>query len=138
MKLKKEVILWYKKLDFSRTKEKDDMKKICSWLFGEDEMVQKDTIKKLFYWTIGLLAAMIILLFIEPSLSAALIAVIFLMWGWRVVCATSKVNKITELFHYNVGVFAVILVLWLFFGYIAGMACFVIGIIRYIQLRKIV
>lgn len=112
------------------------MEKIYRWLFGESESVQKKSIKKLLYWTLAMIVSMVILIFIEPSYAEAMIAVIFLMWGWRVFLAAAKVNKITELFNYNIAVFAIVIILWLMVGYFAGIACFVLGIIRYIQLRK--
>lgn len=112
------------------------MEKICKWLFGEELITQEEKIKKLLYWTLGMLVVMVILIFIEPALAEAVIAIIFLMWGWRVVLATAKVNKITELFNYNIAIFVVILILWLMFGYLAGIVCFILGIIRYIQLRR--
>lgn len=112
------------------------MEKICKWLFGEELITQEEKIKKLLYWTLGMLAGMVILIFVDPALAGAVIAIIFLMWGWRVVLATAKVNKITELFNYNVAIFVVILILWLMFGYLAGIVCFILGVIRYIQLRR--
>ena len=112
------------------------MEKIYRRLFGESASTQKKKIKKLLYWTLAMIVGMIILVFVEPSYAEAMIGVIFLMWGWRVFLATAKVNKITELFNYNVAVFAIVIILWLMFGDLAGIVCFILGIIRYIQLRK--
>lgn len=112
------------------------MENIYKRLFGENESVQEDRIKKLLYWTLAMVVGMVILIFVEPFYAEAMIGVIFLMWGWRFFLATVKVNKITELFDYNVAVFAVIIILWLMIGYFAGIVCFILGIIRYIQLRK--
>lgn len=112
------------------------MEKIYKSLFGENIRAQKEKIKKLLCWTMAMVAGMVILIFIEPPYAEAMIGVIFLMWGWRVVLATAKVNKITELFDYNVAVFAIVIVLWLMVGYLAGIVCFVLGCIRYVQLRK--
>ena len=113
------------------------MERIFKWLFGEDINTQEEKIKKLLCWTVAMLAGMVILVFINLAYAEAMIAVICLMWGWRVVKATAKVNKITELFDYNVVVFAVVITLWLTLGYFAGMIYFVLGIIRYIQIKKL-
>lgn len=112
------------------------MEKIYKRLFGEDVQIQEEKLKNLFQWTGALLAVMVILLFISPSAGEAMIAVICLMWGWPVVKATAGVNKITELFEYNVAVFAVVLILWMCVGYLAGIVCLVLGIIRFFQIRK--
>lgn len=112
------------------------MENIYKRLFGKNESVQKKRIKKLLYWTLAMVVGMVILIFVEPFYAEAMIGIIFLMWGWRVFMAVAKVNKITELFDYNVAVFAVIIILWLMVGYLAGIVCFILGIIRYVQLRK--
>lgn len=112
------------------------MEKIYKRLFGENVYVQKKKIKKLLYWTMAMVAGVVILIFIEPFYAEAMIGAIFLMWGWRVFMAAAKVNKITELFDYNVAIFAIVIILWLMIGYLAGIVCFVLGSIRYVQLRK--
>ncbi len=112
------------------------MEKVYRRLFGEDIREQEGKIRKLFNWTLVMLAGMVILFFVSPSYGTAMIGVIFLMWGLPVVKATAKVNKVTELFNYNVAVFAIVIILWLCFGYLTGIVCFLMGIIRYIQIKK--
>ena len=86
------------------------MENIYKRLFGKNESVQKK-IEKLLYWTLAMVLGMVILIFVEPFYAEAMIGIIFLMWGWCVFMAVAKVNKITELFDYNVAVFAVIIIL---------------------------
>lgn len=112
------------------------MEKIFKWLFGENERLQEKKLKKLLQWTLGMFAGMIIFIFISPACAEAIIAVILLMWGWSVAMAILKINKIVDVFSFNFIVIAFILVFWLMIGYLAGIVCFVLGIIRFIQLRK--
>ncbi len=112
------------------------MEKIYKRLFGEDMQMQEEKLKNLFKWSGIMLAVMVVLLFVSPSVAEAMIAVICLMWGWPVVKATAGVNKITELFAYNIVVFVIVLILWLCVGYLAGMVCLVLGIIRFFQIKK--
>lgn len=112
------------------------MENLYKRIFGENVTVQKKSIKKLLYWTLVMVVGMVILIFVEPFYAEAILGIIFLMWGWRVFMAAAKVNKITELFNYNVAVFVIVIILWLLVGYLAGIVCFILGIIRYVQLRK--
>lgn len=110
------------------------IEKMYKKLFGETVQKQENRIKKLLYISLALLGVMLLLIFINPQWATAMIAVIFLMWGWRVFCSISGINKISELFHYNVAVIACILLLWITIGYIAGIVCFILGVIRLIQI----
>lgn len=111
------------------------MDAICRGLFGEEKWMQEEKIKKLLYWTAGILVVGGIQSYTFPPFIPVMLGVLFLMWGWRVVQATTGVSKITEIFKNDGIVVFLILLAWLIFGCFAGAVCFLLGIIRFIQLK---
>lgn len=121
----------------------ENLKKRCKkfikdfWgaLFGKTLYEQETQIIKLLKWTLAFIIIGVVLFFINRQWANAMIAVIFLMWGWRVLMAVSGINKLSALFDYNIAVIVIIFILWLMVGYLAGMVCFLLGISRLIWLK---
>lgn len=112
------------------------MDKICSWLFGEEKWMQEAKLKKLLLWSAGILVVGGIQSITWPPFTPIMLGVLFLMWGWRIVQATTGVGRITEIFQNDAIVVFLILFGWLLFGCFAGAVCCLLGIIRYIQIKR--
>lgn len=113
------------------------MEKIYAWLFGENKWTQEKKIKKLLIVTIVLTALAFILLIDSPKASGVVLILILLIWGWGFARATmTKVAGIIAFFDSDMAIFVFTLFVWLFFGLAAGALSLLLGIIRFIQLKK--
>lgn len=113
------------------------MESVYKWLFGESKWQQKKKLKKLLCCTAALAVIALILLFDDPSRALFMVAVIVLMWGWGFVRATAAtIGKMMEIFGSDVAMLVISLILWFFLGIFGGSVSLVLGIIRFIQLKK--
>lgn len=109
---------------------------IYEQLFGEGKYQQKRKLKKLLCITV-ILAVIALILWIESAAEALfVVAVILLMWGWKMV--KGIVYKAAAFFSWcNDGVIMFLgVLLWLAFGLIFGALTLVVGIVRFIQLQN--
>lgn len=113
------------------------MENIYAWLFGESRWAQEKKLKKLLIVTIALVALALILLMDGPGSARNVLIVICLIWGWGPIRATmAKVAGIITFFDSDIGVLVITLFIWFFFGIAAGAISLLLGIIRFIQLKR--
>lgn len=113
------------------------MEKIFSKLFGETKWEQKKKLKKLFIWTAIFTILALLLLIDGPAGAAVMVVIAILMWGWVFVrAATRAAANILEIFGSDIAILLISLVLLIFLGIFGGLISLVLGIIRFIQLKK--
>lgn len=117
---------------------KNTFEKVCAWLFGENKWQQEKKIKRLLIIT-AIASVLIILLMVVDSVgyAAGMGAIIILIWGWGFVRATAAVvGRIGVFFNNDMALFIISVILWLFLGLFGGMVSLILGIIRFIQIRR--
>jgi hypothetical protein len=113
------------------------MENIYKWLFGESKWQQKKKLKRLLLITVVLAVIALILLTDGLESSMFVMTIILLVWGWGFVRATaSKVGGIIDIFGGDVAIFVLSIILWIFLGVFGGAASFILGIVRFIELKR--
>lgn len=102
---------------------------ICIKLFGEGEKNQEKLLIKL-----TLISSITFLIAVFMNVGGA-IALPFLIWGWRALCACIGVTQISRFFEYNIVIIIISILIWLALGMFAGIFVSIIGVVRLIQLE---
>ncbi len=103
--------------------------KICAKMFGTGKENQEKLLIKLILISL-LMIFFVIILDINGG-----IVLVFLVWGWRALCACTGITQISKFFQYNVVVIVISIVAWLTVGTFAGIVVCIIGLIRFVQLE---
>ena len=113
------------------------MEKACAWLFGESKWAQEKKLKKLLIITAPLVILALILLIDGPDSTRNVFIVILLIWGWGPIRATmTKVAGFISFFDNDIGILIFTLMIWFLFGIAAGAISLLLGVIRFIQLKR--
>lgn len=112
--------------------------KICEKLFGEGKWEQEKKLKTLLLVTAILCVIAILGMFIDGPQNAIIeVVIIALIWSWRFIRAmATSVGRIINFFDNDLAIFIVFIILWLSLGLICGTISLVLGIIRFVQLKR--
>lgn len=103
--------------------------KICEKLFGVGKENQEKLIIKLCVISV-LMFFIAIILNIDGG-----VVLLFLVWGWRALCACIGITQIGKFFQSNIVIIIISVIAWLTLGMLAGIAVCIIGIARLVQLK---
>lgn len=101
---------------------------ICGKLFGTEKEKQEKLLVKLM-----LISLVSVVVAIIADFQGAY-AFMFIVWGWRALCACTGITQISQFFEYNIVAIIIAVLVWLTIGMIAGVGICIIGTIRFIQL----
>ncbi|MCM1212109.1 MAG: hypothetical protein NC318_10940 [Blautia sp.] len=101
---------------------------ICNKLFGKEKEEQKKLLIKLVLVSLVLIIVAVVMDF------KGAYAFMFIVWGWRALCACVGITKISQFFEYNIVIIIIAVLAWLTIGMVAGIGICIIGVIRLIQL----
>lgn len=101
---------------------------ICEKLFGTGKENQEKLLVKLILVSIAAVVIAVVAHFPEAY------AAMFIIWGWRALCASSGIMQISKYFEYNIVIGIIAFLIWLTIGVFSGAGICVIGAIRFIQL----
>lgn len=101
---------------------------ICEKLFGAGKENQENLLIKMMLFSLVSVVIAIVMHF------QGMYAFMFIVWGWRALCACTGITRIGQFFEYNIVIMIIAVLAWLTLGMIAGIVVFVIGVIRFVQL----
>lgn len=106
-------------------------------LFGETKWKQEKRLKRLLIITAILAVLAVIGLMEDPRMTAVMLLINFLVWSWSFISATSRnVSNIISFFDNDMAIFVFTILCWLIFGTIVGAMMFILGIIRFVQIKR--
>ncbi len=113
------------------------MEKIYSWLFGETKWQQEKKLKKLLCLTAVFGVLILIELLIRSAEVYLTAGLLIMIWGWSFVSAAARtVCRVIVFFNSDIAILILTVITWMLFGIFGGILSLILGVIRYIQLRK--